>query len=75
MINPFNRFKRPCVVRGRGSVKVRGSMYDLVIMIAACLMTMEERGVNVRAVRTALVGLELPDAYYIAKAAEEARRP
>lgn len=75
MTKLFDRFKRPCVVRGRGNVKVRGSMYDLVIMIAACLMTMEERGVNVRAVRTALVGLELPDACYIAKAAAEARLP
>ena len=74
MTNLFDRFKRPCVVRGRGNVKVRGSMYDHVIMIAACLMTMEERGVNVRAVRTALAGLEMPPEYYVARAAEEARR-
>lgn len=74
MINPFNRFKRPRVVRRRGSLLVRGSLYDLLLMTGACLIAMEKRGINVRAVKAALVGLEMPPEYYVAKAAEEARR-
>lgn len=47
MIRLFNRFKRPCVVRRHGNIKVRGSLVDLLVMTAACLMAMEKRGVNV----------------------------
>lgn len=75
MTKLFNRFKRPRVARRRGSLLVRGSLYDLLLMTGACLIAMEKRGVNVRAVKTALAGLEMPPEYYVAKAAEEARRP
>lgn len=75
MTKLFNRFKRPCVVRRRGSLLVRGSLVDLLVMTAACLMAMEKRGVNVQAVKAALAGLDMPPEYYVAKAAEEARRP
>lgn len=75
MIRLFNRFKRPCVVRRHGNIKVRGSLVDLLVMTAACLMAMEKRGVNVQAVKAALAGLDMPPEYYVAKAAEEARRP
>lgn len=74
MTKLFNRFKRPRVVRRRGSLLVRGSLYDLLLMIGACLLAMEKRGINVRAVRAALAGLEMSPEYYVAKAAEEARR-
>ena len=75
MIRLFNRFKRPCVVRKHRNIKVRGSLADLLVMTAACLMAMEKRGVNVQAVKAALAGLDMPLEYYVAKAAEEARRP
>lgn len=75
MIRLFNRFKRPCVVRRHENIKVRGSLVDLLVMTAACLMAMEKRGVNVQAVKAALAGLDMPLEYYVAKAAEEARRP
>ena len=75
MTKLFDRFKRPRVIRRRGSLLVRGSLYDLLVMASACLLAMEKRGVNVRAVKTALAGLEMPPEYYVAKAAEEAGRP
>lgn len=63
MIRLFNRFKRPCVVRRHRNIKVRGSLADLLVMTAACLMAMEKRGVNVQAVKAALAGLDMPLEY------------
>lgn len=57
--------KQACIVCSKDNVMIRGSIKDLMVMVAACLQTMQEKGLKCDKVITAMT--EMVD-YEITKA-------